>query len=84
MKISDVEAAIPELTMPDVIQKYIEMGLPDKAKELLRQFAMLVLEKQTALEGQMPQQGAPPTGQGAPPQAGQGAPPGPTPMGGVR
>jgi len=77
MKISDVEAAIPELTMPDVIQKYIEMGLPDKAKELLRQFAMLVLEKQTALEGQMPQQGAPP-------QAGQGAPPGPTPMGGVR
>ncbi len=72
MKISDIEAAIPELTLPDVILKYREMGLEDKANELMRQFAMLVLEKQTALQGQMaPPQGAP---QGMPQGSPQGAP----------
>ena len=79
MKIEDIEAAIPELTIPDVILKYREMGLEDKANELLRQFAMLVIEKQQAL---MPQ----PQGPMGQPQGPMGQPTAPTgaPMGAPR
>jgi len=79
MKISDIESAIPELTLPDVILKYREMGLEDKANELMRQFAMLVLEKQQTL---MPQ----PQGPMGQPQGPMGQPTAPTgaPMGAPR
>jgi len=50
MKIGDVEDAIPELTIPDIIAKYQEMGLEDKANELYKQFAMMVLQKQQAVQ----------------------------------
>jgi len=77
MKIHDIEAAIPELTIPDVILKYIESGQQDKAKILLRQLAMLEIEKQQALMPQPPQ-GAP---TGAPQAMGPMAtPPSPRPL----
>jgi len=64
IKIEAVEAAIPELTLPDIIQAYDrDMNLPDKAKILKKHLAMMELEKQQAVG---PPQERPPTG--APPR----------------
>jgi len=63
IKIEQVEAAIPELMLPDIIKAYEEdLKLPDKAKILKKQLAMLELEKQ---QGIGPQQERPPP-QGGP------------------
>jgi len=63
IKIEQIEAAIPELMLPDIIKAYEEdLKLPDKAKILKNQLAMLQLEKQ---QGIGPQQERPP------PQGGQ-------------
>ena len=71
IKIEQVEAAIPELTLPDIIKAYEEdLKLPDKAKMLKRHLAMLELEKQQAVAppgmGQPPGQPPPARPQGAP------------------
>jgi len=66
IKIEEIEAAIPELSLPDVIKAYQEdMKLPDKAKMLKEYLAMMVLDKQQGVGP--PEQGVPP-GQGAPPR----------------
>jgi hypothetical protein len=63
--IEGVEAAIPELKLPDVILAYIEKKQYDKAKILLKQLALMDLQKQQGVPG-MPGQ---PTGtpEGTPP-----------------
>ena len=67
IKIEQVEAAIPELTLPDIARAYEEdLKLPDKAKMIKKHLAMMELEKQQSVG---PPQGAPqgrPRPQGVP------------------
>ena len=72
IKIEQVEAAIPELTLPDIARAYEEdLKLPDKAKMIKKHLAMMDLEKQQSVgppQGEAPQ-GAPqgrPRPQGVP------------------
>jgi len=58
IKIEQVEAAIPELTLPDIAIAYEQdLKLPDKAKMIRKHLAMMELEKQQAVA---PQQERPP------------------------
>ena len=68
INIEQVEDAIPELKLPDVIQAYRKKELPDKAAMLEQKLALMELEQQqgvTPPEGQPPGQppGMPPSGQ---------------------
>ena len=58
IKIEQIEAAIPELSLPDIVKAYEEdLKLPDKAKMVRKHLAMMEIEKQQAIA---PQQERPP------------------------
>jgi len=57
MDTEDVESAIPELKLMNVIKSYIKRGMEDEVKIAEEQLAMLLIEKHRAMGAPMEQEG---------------------------
>jgi hypothetical protein len=49
----DVEAAIPEMKLKNLIKKYMERGMEEEANLMKEQLAILLIQKQQAIQGMM-------------------------------